>query len=151
MGKDPEIDGSFLAPLESAMLSLETGTVPLLVFAGANSRRFASQVSAAIGATVVYVSQKDFDAQFGASLKKAQTLFVVVDQTLSGRSLDLLTGYLAVRDIMGADNSKLAALGVAPPAAGHRLALLLEKPTLANHAMAIQRQLAEYCTVIGVA
>ena len=151
MSKTPEIDDSFLAPLESAMLSLETGSIPLMVFAGANSRRFVTQVAAAVGAVVVYVSQKDFDAQFRASLKQEQTLFVTIDQTLAGRSLELLNGYLAARDIMGADNSKLAGLGVAPPAAGHRLVLLIDKPVFANHAMAIQRHLAEYCTVVGVA
>jgi len=151
MSKTPEIDSNFLEPLESAMLNLETGNIPLIVFAGGNSRRFAAQVAAAINATVLYVSQKDFEAQFRASLKEEHALFVVIDQTLAGRSLDLLNGYLAARDVMGADNSKLAALGIAPPAAGHQLAILVDKAVLAKHAMAIQQHLTEFCSVTGVA
>jgi hypothetical protein len=151
MSTGSEIDGSFLGSLESATLALETGTIPLLVFAGANSRRFVSQVSAALGATVIYVSQKDFDAQFRASLKREDTLFLLIDQPLAGQSLDLVNGYLAARDVMGADNAKLAKLGIAAPLKTHRLMLLIEKPVFAKHDRATQHHLAEFCQVIGVA
>ena len=151
MSKVPEIDSSFLEPLESTMLALETGAVPFIVFAGANSRQFVAQVSAAFGATVIYVSQKDFDAQFRASLKKEDTLFLLIDQPLTAQTRDLVNAYLAARDIMSADNSKLGKLGIAQPAKGHRLTLLIEKTILAKHDMATQHHLAEFCQVIGVA
>jgi hypothetical protein len=150
MNNVPSIDNGFLAPLESAMLGLETGAIPLIVFAGANSRRFVAQVSAALGATAIYASQKDFEAQFRASLKREETLFVMVDQPLGGRALDLVNAYLAARDIMGADNSLLAKLGSSPPLDGHRLTLLVEKAVLARHHVGTQQHLAEFCRVIGV-
>jgi hypothetical protein len=150
MTQTPQIDHAFLEPLESALLSLEAGQIPLLIFAGSNSRRFVAQAAAGVGATVVYVSQADFDAQVRASLKQDDTLFVVIDRTLEGKSLDLIYGYLAARDIMGADNSKLEKLRIPPPSDMHRLALLNDKPVFDGHSDAIQRHLAEFCTVIGV-
>ena len=151
MGEVPEIDQRFLAALESAVIALEIGAIPLIIFADANPRRFIAQVSAALGATVVYVSQKDFGDQFRASMKRGEdTLFVMIDQQLKGKTLQLVNAYLAARDSMGAENTQLQKLSMSVPVDGHRMALFIEKPVFATHDMDVQEHLAEFCNVIGV-
>ena len=150
MNSTPKVDGNFLEPLESAMVALETNQVPLLIFVAANSRRFADQVSGALSAMQTYASQKDFEAHFHASLKASATLLIHIDQPLAGRSLLIVNAYLAARDIMGADNSQLAKLGLPAPSAKHRVMLLVEKTVFERHDASIQSHLAEFCRSIGV-
>jgi len=150
MSKTPEIDSHFLEPLESAMLSLETDVVPLLIFAGAQSRRFVDQVSEALGMTLVYSSQKDFEAQYRSSLKGDDTLLVHIDQPLAGKSLQIVNAYLAAHDVLGKDDSQLAALGLPAPRPGHRTILVTERAVFARHDEAVQRHLADLARVIAV-
>jgi len=151
MSRIPDIDSHFLEPLESAMLSLETDTVPLVIFDGAKSRRFVDQVSEALHTSVVYSSQKDFEAQFKSSLKGEGTLLVLIDQPLAGKTLQIVNGYLAAHDVLGKDNSQLTALGLPVPSDGHRAILVTEKALFARHESGVQRHLADLARVIGVA
>jgi hypothetical protein len=152
MSQPVNIDAKYLQPFESMARAFEMGEVPLLFFSGADLSRFVEQTSAALGGTVVYSSQPDFQAQVLASLPGFDYLFVVIDRVLAGKAYQLVHAYLAVRDVMGADASLLArGFGAKPPAAEHRMALFVRQDTFAAHGPAEQRQLAELCTRIGVA
>lgn len=150
MSGAPQIDQAFLEPLESALLALETRQVPLLIFAGAKMRRFVDQVSDALGATAMYTSQDDFEAQCRSSFRADDTLLILVDKPLAGKSLEIVYAYLSARDIMGADRSQLAKLGLPALADGHRMMILIDKTVFDRHDASVQSRLAEFCTVIGV-
>ena len=150
MSSTPQIDAAFLEPLESALLALETRQVPLLIFVGAKLRRFVDQVSDALGATAMYASQDDFAAQCRSSFRTDDTLLILVDKPLAGKSLEIVDAYLAARDIMGADNAQLAKLGLPALADGHRLMVIVEKAVFDRHDAAVQSRLADFCRVIAV-
>jgi len=151
MSKNIAVDTKYLQPFESMARALEMAEVPLLFFSGQDLARFVEQASAVLGCTVVYSSQPDFEAQVLASLPSFDYLFVVIDLPLMGKAYKLVHAYLAARDVFGADHSLLANLfNAKPPAAEHRMVLLVGRDTFAAHGSAEQRQIAELCTRIAV-
>jgi hypothetical protein len=149
MGENRAIDAKLAGPLYSMTKALSMAETPLLFCSGPDRRLLVEQASAILNATVVYSSQQDFEAQLLASLLNDKYLFVVIDRPLTPVAYRLIHGYLAARDVMGADDSLLAELGVEMTAAGHRLVLLTDRATFASHPATEQRRLLELCTCIA--
>jgi hypothetical protein len=150
-GKDIKLDERFLQPVESMARAMEMAEVPLLVMRASDHAAFVDQVVAMLGGTVIYTSQSDFVAQMLASMKSFDHLFALIDTPLTQKTYDLVRAYLAARDIMGADNSQLAAgFNAPPPDAKHRLILVVDRSVFDRHAESEKRALAEFCTVIAV-
>ena len=151
MGRDIPISAKFIEPLHSLAKCFEMAEVPLLFMARGDQSAFIEEISPAFGTvTLLYSSQSDFGQQLRASLPTFDYLLVVIDQPLAGRTFELVRGYLEIRDIMGADGTRLAQLGMPAPAENHRLALFVDRATFANHDASSQRTLAELCTRIAV-
>jgi hypothetical protein len=150
MNKAATIDAKLMQPFHSMAKALEMAEVPFLIFIGTNRAPFVEQASALLNATVLYTSQKRFEEQMQASLPDEEYLFVVIDQPLAKDSYGLIHGYLAARDVMGADNSELETLGVEPPAAAHRLVLLTDRAVFEKQHASGQHSLSELCTRIAV-
>jgi len=150
MNKDVAIDAKLMKPFYSMAKALEMAEVPFLIFTGTNRTLFVDQASALLSATVLYTSQKRFEEHMQASLPNEEYLFVLIDQPLAEDSYRLIHGYLAARDIMGADDSELEALGVEPPAARHRLVLVTDRAVFEGQRPSVQRSLSEMCTPIAV-
>lgn len=150
MNKDEAIAPTLMQPFYSMAKALKMAEIPFLIFTGANRTLFVDQASAVLGATVLYTSQKRFEEQMRGSLPNEEYLFVVVDQPLAQPSYRLIHGYLAARDVLGADNSELETLGVEPPAASHRLVLVADLATFEGQHPSVRHGLSEMCTRIAV-
>lgn len=150
MNEDVAIDAKLMQPFYSMAKALEMAEIPFLIFIGTNRTPFVDQASTLLGATVLYTSQKRFEEHMQGSLPNDEYLFVVIDQPLAQDSYRLIHGYLAARDVMGADNSELETLGVQPPAASHRLVLVADRATFDGQDPSVQHALSEMCTRIAV-
>ena len=152
MSASAPIDDRFLQPLQSTAKAFEMAEVPMLIFVGSGLDDYTEQVSALLGSTVVYSSQADFEQQLLASIKRAGYLFAVIDKPLAGRAYRLVQAYLAARDVVGADDTRLAqGFNAGPPHKDHRLALLVDRATFEAHSLVERRSLSELSTRIAVA
>jgi hypothetical protein len=151
MGQSITISDRFKKPLYSMAKAFEMAEVPLLFMSRGDQAAFIEEISPAFGrVTLVYSSQNDFGQQLRASLPTFDYLLVAIDQPLQGRAFELVRGYLEVRDVMGADGTRLAQLGMPAPDGKHRMALFVDRATFANHDAPSQRTLAELCTRIAI-
>ena len=151
MAENVKIDDRFLEPFESVGIALETAQIPLLFIRASDQAAFVDQAATALGGTVIFTSQADFVEQMLASMAGFDYLFAVINEPLGSKPFNLIRGYLAARDIMGADLSAQAAQFSADlPHEQHRLILMVDRKVFDRHDHSQQQQLAELCMIIAV-